>query len=265
MKLSVVTITYNNLVGLQRTLHSIAGQRWKDFEVVIVDGSSADGTCDYLAKYNGLDVPCRYVSEKDNGVYDAQNKGIRMAQGEYCYFLNAGDVLCDETVLERMFADKPQADVLYGNEIVVDGNGKRVGYCKGVENPTFLNLYMSCMKHQATFIRRSLFEKYGLYDLSYKIDADWEWFVRVIAMHEDVSLQYKNIDVSCFETGGLSCNNSQVVEEETQRIYNTYVLKRMQDDYNLLMQYPRLRRANNNKILRWGLSVIMKLAKYVKE
>lgn len=290
MKLTIITITYNNLVGLKRTVESVLKQNYRNWELIVVDGGSADGTKEWLQETatdvnkpicvtasvtSGVaqqsnqenisdDLRFRYVSEPDKGIYDAQNKGIGMAKGEYCYFLNAGDVFANENVLAMMFSNNSSSDILYGNEIVVDGKGKKVGYCKGIAEPTFLDLYVSCMKHQATFIKRALFERFGVYDISYKIDADWEWFLRVIGMHEDVTLEYRDVDISLFEAGGLSFRMHKEVEDETRRIYDTYVLKRMQADYNLFMCYRGLRKAHTNKILRWMLLIIMKLSKFVQ-
>ena len=179
--------------------------------------------------------PITWISEKDRGVYDAQNKGIRLAHGEYCYFLNAGDTFCADDVLERMFspnsliASSPNRlpDILYGNEIIVDGKGQRIGIARGVENPSFVDLYNSCMKHQASFIRRSLFDKYGMYDADMRICSDFDWFFRVIAFHDEVSLQYKDIDIAYFENTGLSYHNPELCAKECQQILDRYMSKRM--------------------------------------
>lgn len=289
MRLSVITITYNNLSGLQKTARSVVAQRYADMEWIVVDGGSTDGTPEWLAQVaneeaisggagvaNGMtddgngdfrmkDLGAfRFVSEPDKGVYDAQNKGIRLAKGEFCFFLNAGDSFCRADVLERMMAMPLDADIVYGNEVVVDVEGKRVGYCKGVENPGFVDLYNSCMKHQATFIRCALFEKYGEYDSSLRICADWEWFFRVIGFHDEVRLCYRDVDVAWFEAGGISSREPEVVLRETEIIYNRYVPKRQQADYNVFMRYGWLRQADKNRALRFLLHIVMFLAKRIK-
>lgn len=299
MKLSIITITYNNAEGLYRTIQSVQSQTFRDFEHIIVDGASADGSVEIIRQYADNEAirsegykairpenskadnlasspnhlitssPIAWISEKDRGVYDAQNKGIRLAQGEYCYFLNAGDTFCNEHVLELIF--KPLTfnlspltstpDVLYGNEVIVDGAGQRVGIARGVENPSFVDLYNSCMKHQASFIRRSLFDKYGMYDADMRICSDFDWFFRVIAFHDDVTLQYKNVDIAYFENTGLSYHSPELCAKERQQILDRYMSKRMQRDYAMLGKYPRLSRVGENKIVKMMLRIANRLLK----
>ena len=299
MKLSIITITCNNAEGLLRTIQSVQAQTFRDFEHIIVDGGSTDDSVDIIRQYADNEAirpegykairpenskvdnlasspnhlitssPITWISEKDRGVYDAQNKGIRLAHGEYCYFLNAGDTFCADDVLERMFspnsliASSPNRlpDILYGNEIIVDGNGQRVGIARGVENPSFVDLYNSCMKHQASFIRRSLFDKYGMYDADMRICSDFDWFFRVIAFHDEVSLQYKDIDIAYFENTGLSYHSPELCAKERQQILDRYMTKRMQRDYLLLGKYPRLSRVGENKIVKLLLRIANRLVK----
>ena len=290
MKLSIITINYNNAEGLRKTLASVASQTFRDFEHIIVDGGSTDGSVEIIREYTsangaqrggcqtgqksqtGRTKECpqiRWISEKDRGIYDAQNKGIRLAHGEYCYFLNAGDTFCNEHVLELIF--KPLTfnlspltstpDILYGNEIIVDGNGQRVGIARGVENPNFVDLYNSCMKHQASFIRRELFERYGMYDDTMRICADFDWFFRVIAFHDDVTLQYKDVDIAYFENTGLSYHAPELCAKERQQILNRNMSKRLQRDYAVLGKYPRLSRVGENKMVKLLLRIANKLLK----
>lgn len=299
MKLSIITITYNNAEGLRKTLASVASQTFRDFEHIIVDGGSTDGSVEIIREYADSEAirlkgykairpenskadnlasspnhlitssPITWISEKDRGVYDAQNKGIRLAHGEYCYFLNAGDTFCNEHVLELIF--KPLTfnlspltstpDILYGNEIIVDGNGQRIGIARGVEDPSFVDLYNSCMKHQASFIRRSLFDKYGMYDADMRICSDFDWFFRVIAFHDDVTLLYRDVDVAYFENTGLSYHSPELCAKERQQILDRYMSKRMQRDYAVLCKYPRLSRVGKNKIVKEILRIANRLLK----
>ena len=294
MKLSIISITYNNAEGLRRTIQSVQAQTFRDFEHIIVDGGSTDGSVEIIRQYadseairlegykairqekNGKaddTLPNRpiasspnrheicWISEKDRGVYDAQNKGIRLAHGEYCYFLNAGDTFCADDVLERMFSPNRLLDILYGNEIIVDGNGQRIGIARGVENPSFVDLYNSCMKHQASFIRRSLFDKYGMYDADMRICSDFDWFFRVIAFHDEVTLQYKDVDIAYFENTGISYHNPELCAKERQQILDLYMSKRMQRDYAVLSKYPRLSRVGENKMVKLLLRIANKLLK----
>ena len=299
MKLSIITITYNNAEGLRRTIQSVQAQTFRDFEHIIVDGGSTDGSVEIIRQYADNEAirpegykairpenskadnlassphhlitssPIAWISEKDRGVYDAQNKGIRLAQGEYCYFLNAGDTFCNEHVLELIF--KPLTfnlspltstpDILYGNEIIVDGNGQRIGIARGVEDPSFVDLYNSCMKHQASFIHRSLFDKYGMYDADMRICSDFDWFFRVIAFHDEVTLQYKDVDIAYFENTGISYHNPELCAKERQQILDCYMSKRMQRDYLLLGRYTRLSRGGRNKMVKLLLRIANRLLK----
>lgn len=258
MRLSIITITYNNLEGLQRTLASVRQQTFHDYEHIVVDGASTDGTPAYLATIN-----VRYVSEPDKGIYDAQNKGIALAQGDYCFFLNAGDTFCTPIVLEQMFANlpSPMPDVLYGNELVINAEGKVAEHANGVPNPSFADLYNSCMKHQATFIRRSLFDLYGKYDISLRICADFDWFFRVIAFHDEVTLLYRDVDISFFENTGLSYHAPDICKAERQIILNRYMPKRLQNDYIFFAKYPNLLHREN--ISRWCQGISFYLLRVV--
>ena len=308
MSLSIITITYNNAEGLRKTLASVASQTFRDFEHIIVDGGSTDESVEIIREYADSEAirlkgyeairqenskadnlassphhlitssPIIWISEKDRGIYDAQNKGIRLAHGEYCYFLNAGDTFCADDVLERMFSPNSlfpslphrlissspltsTPDILYGNEIIVDGNGQRVDIARGVANPSFVDLYNSCMKHQASFIRRELFEQYGMYDDTMRICADFDWFFRVIAFHDDVTLLYKDVDVAYFENTGLSYHAPELCAKERQQILDCYMSKRMQCDYIVLGKYPRLSRVGEKKMVKLLLRIANKLLK----
>lgn len=289
MKLSIITINYNNAEGLRKTLASVASQTFRDFEHIIVDGGSTDESVDIIREYTsangaqggdcqtgqksqtGRTKECpqiRWISEKDKGIYDAQNKGIRLAHGEYCYFLNAGDTFCKNDVLERMFSPNSlissSPHIIYGNELELaytDKGPKVRARAKGVENPSFADLYHSCMKHQASFIKLELFERYGVYDDTMRMDADWDWFLRVIGFN-DIKLEYRNIDIAYFETNGYSYTHPEVERQETEIILNRYMpSKLMQQDYALFSRYKYLREADKIPFLRFCMRVIMKIAK----
>ena len=290
MKLSIITINYNNAEGLRKTLASVASQTFRDFEHIIVDGGSTDGSVDIIREYEsslasrlsgvpekvrdfvGCSSPLasnlKWISEKDKGIYDAQNKGISLAQGEYCYFLNAGDTFCADDVLERIFSPNAlifsSPHIIYGNELELaytDKGPKVRARAKGVENPSFVDLYHSCMKHQASFIKLELFERYGVYDDTMRMDADWDWFLRVIGFN-DIKLEYRNIDIAYFETNGYSYTHPEVERQETEIILNRYMpSKLMQQDYVLFSRYKYLREADKIPFLRFCMRVIMKLAK----
>jgi len=126
MKLSIITINYNNASGLRKTVESVLSQSTHDFEYIVVDGGSTDGSVEYLESQNSelKTQNFSFISEKDNGIYNAMNKGIRMAQGEYLHFLNSGDWLADEKVVENMLKTLPDCDIYVGNKIAVRPDGK---------------------------------------------------------------------------------------------------------------------------------------------
>lgn len=176
MKLSIITITRNDLDGLRRTALSVSSQSFRDYEWIVIDGASTDGTVEYLQSMQPQ--PSAWVSEPDGGVYDAMNKGIQKAQGEYLLFLNSGDSLLAPDTLARCFSAFPNADIVYGDAYFVYPKRKKI-----VTHPDTLNLYYfrrHSLCHQATFIRASLLRECG-YSTQYKIVSDWrQWLVWMI-------------------------------------------------------------------------------------
>ena len=246
-KLSIVTICYNEKY-IEDTCRSIVEQVWKDFEWIVVDGGSTDGTPDVLERYR--EHMRAYISEKDDGRYHAMNKGIARAQGEYLLFLNGGDYLVHERVLERIFEYKPipafaqymdlrfDADILYG-EILAKETGMMPWPCWAIGPQQFSLGYFAnlhSLPHQATFIRRTLFEKYGLYDTTYRFVADYEWFMRVLLLH-GASSAYVPMPVSVYNfegasSGGVEAHQPHVLE--AKRAYAKYEAMRSE-----LLQSPQ--------------------------
>lgn len=181
MKVSIITVCYNEKKDIERTCKSIVAQNYDDFEWIVIDGGSDDGTIDILEKYR--DHMTVFVSEKDHGVYNAMNKGIAFAQGEYVLFLNGGDALCNENVLSCVFAnDQYTGDVLYGGCYLLGKNGaqKKIHFPQNLKKYFFYNYNIN---HQSTFIRKRLFDEYGNYDESYMIAADYEKWLCFMENH----------------------------------------------------------------------------------
>ena len=166
-KLSIITINLNDARGLEKTIESVLSQTSNDFEYIVIDGGSTDGSVDVIQKYK--DKITYWVSEPDTGIYNAMNKGILKATGEYCQFLNSGDCLVANNVTELMLSDMPECSILYGN-MLKDLNGKI--FCnepfRGREI-TLLDMFTGTLNHPSAYNKRSLFDKYGLYDESLKI------------------------------------------------------------------------------------------------
>jgi glycosyltransferase involved in cell wall biosynthesis len=201
--LSIITINLNNGAGLQKTLASIQAQSWRNFESVIIDGGSTDESVAIINNFSS-NSKCnisKWVSEKDNGLYHAQNKGIRAARGEYLLFLNSGDYLCSEKTLENLYPEKWKSEIIYGNVLVE--NGKRRSATRMPPKISAEHLYYSTLMHPATFIRRNLFKKVGMYREDFKICSDYYFFVKALVRHKIVP-EYRMDVISVFDGGGLS-------------------------------------------------------------
>ena len=276
MKLSIITINYNNVEGLKKTLASIAEQTYRDIEHIIIDGGSTDGSVDAIIEYvfaNPNNDPfckhtIKWVSERDNGIYNAMNKGIRKATGAYIEILNSGDVLAAPDVVERMIAEIEQAEypeLLYGNMIKKDyATGKIVGKSKEVEY-SLRQYYSSTMNHDCCYIRRDLFESYGLYDENLKIVSDWKWFLQAIGLGH-VKPVYADIDVTIFDASGISETNLELRKQERKQVLDELLSPAVLADYAKyafpMDEYIRLK-----KYHLWGLvwfieRVLFKLEKW---
>ncbi len=170
--LSIITINYNNKQGLIQTIESVVNQIWKDFEYLVVDGGSTDGSKDVITQHiNDLTY---WVSEPDKGIYNAMNKGIEMATGDYLLFLNSGDYLKDSSVLGKTIPQLDNIDIVYTDlEIITDKDHHVQNY---PDRLSFKHFFYSSLPHPASFIKKVLFVKYGVYDENLKICADWNLF-----------------------------------------------------------------------------------------
>ena len=220
-KLSIITVNLNNAKGLQKTIESVVNQTFTDLEYIIIDGGSKDGSKEIIEKY--ADKITYWVSEPDKGIYNGMNKGIKVAKGEYCQFLNSGDWLIDDKILEQVFVDFPDKDVVYGN-IMVDNNNLVKPYSK----ITLRKLMDSYIPHPASFIKKTIFLNSGFYDEKYKIAADWDFFLKNIILN---NYNYKHIDIviANFQSGGISSSiktedeKIKILEELFPNIYQDYI------------------------------------------
>ena len=271
-KLSIITINFNNAFGLQKTLESVLKQTYTDFEYIVVDGASIDSSyqviCQQLevgskqtevsseqlagaVEVHGINV--KWISEKDKGIYDAMNKGIQMAKGEYIQFLNSGDTLVSADVTERMIIElklqevsgKQQVGILYGN--MLKKVREKVICDKGFagRQPTMLDFYTGTLNHSPVYIQRSLFDRFGLYDDTLRYVSDWKWYVQAILLG-GVKLYYIDIDVVDFDMSGVSTSNwdktLQEKRNEMTKLFPELILKDY-DDWSLgIDQLKRLKR-----------------------
>jgi glycosyltransferase involved in cell wall biosynthesis len=257
LRLSIITINFNNASGLERTIKSVISQTFSDYEWILIDGASKDGSLKIIQQYS--DNFSYWVSESDTGVYNAQNKGILKARGKYCFFLNSGDYLVNNLVLEHIFKDDNSCDVIYGN-LLVATNNKLVVKISGVKDLTFLDVYSSSVKHQASFIKRTLFEKYGLYDESLKIAADWAFFIKTIGLG-GASSCYIDIDIAYFDNNGLSNKNPEICRQEEQIILDHFIPGMMKEDYKLLKKYKGIRTIEQLSLSWYLFRILVKTTK----
>ncbi len=223
MKLSVITICLNDLEGLKRTVNSVVAQSFNDFEYIVIDGGSTDGTIDFLKKQETKIA--KFVSEKDAGIYNAMNKGIALANGEYCLFLNSGDYLVNDDVLMSVFLQNKSEDILYGNMIIESENGSR-RHGKMPKELSFVHMIGDTLWHPVSFISKSLFDKYGMYDESLKMVSDYDFFLKVICLHK-VSTAYLNFPIAVFNLKGFSSlpENRRILEMERNIVQKRYFLE----------------------------------------
>lgn len=213
-KVSIVTINYNNASGLERTIESVVSQTYRSVELIVIDGASTDESVSVMEKYsNSIHYQ---ISEKDGGIFDAQNKGLRKATGDYVLVLNSGDELQQPHTLATLFQIQLTEDIVYGNMTIVHPDGKREAG-KMPTNITLEHMMNDTLWHPVSFVRVEFLKRTGLYDTSYKIVADYEWFLRAIFIYH-ATLSYVDLPVSVFYLGGLSSLPENVEKIRKERI-----------------------------------------------
>ena len=291
-KLTIITINYNNASGLQKTMESVLSQTSNDFEYIVIDGGVASlnppegGTsrpvqqdveviekfiaekglkengftrCTWLSPFGG--VGGGFFSEPDNGIYHAMNKGIRMAKGEYIHFLNSGDWLVDEFVVERMLkelssfefrvsgsesgVEATPIDIFVGNKIMVRPDGK-VRYGRNDKRPvTAFTFYRGTIEHTSAYIRRAMFDVVGMYDESLRIVSDYKWYFDAVLNHNAL-VAFTDIYVSYFDNTGISSTNLALDKAERRQVLEQMLPSAVLADYDryhfAIDQYERLRR-----------------------
>lgn len=219
-KISIITVNYNNKAGLQKTIDSVTAQVFKDIEFIIIDGNSTDGSKEFLLEHQ--DHFTYWVSEPDHGIYHAMNKGIRIANGDYLLFLNSGDCLADEQVLNKLAPQINGTHDIYYGDIIFERtkNRRKVVF---PEKLSFNFFVTDNLSHQATFIKRTLFDKFFYYNENFRIASDWEFMIYAICKR-NASYQHLNLLVTIYDGNGLSSDsaNYKTLYEERSISMNKY-------------------------------------------
>ena len=222
MKLSIITINYNNRDGLQKTIDSVISQTWRDFEWIIIDGGSTDGSKELIEKYhNNFTYWC---SEPDKGIYNAMNKGIGKANGEYVLFLNSGDYLYDKKVIKNVWPYLKENDFITGRTIITHNDGS-VDESNPASNLTVYMIVNYYLSHPSTFIHSELLKKRG-YREDLKIVSDWEQQLYELVFHDATYMPIPFI-ISEFSEDGISSTNKECVKQERKQVYEEYFSNRL--------------------------------------
>jgi len=198
LSVSIITVCLNSSRTIRDTLDSVKNQTWNHIEHVIIDGGSSDGTQEIVGAY--MDSVASFLSEPDDGLYDAMNKGISRSTGDVLFFLNSDDVLCDSEVIAdvaRAFLEHPETDLLYGNVIY--------RYPDRMEQRRFnhisrKNILYENLCHQAVFARRDMFRRFGNFDTDYQLGADYDWLLKVF--FSGSVTRYADRDIAYFDACG---------------------------------------------------------------
>ncbi len=232
MKLSIITINYNNKVGLQKTIDSVVSQTFKDYEWIIIDGGSTDGSKELIEEYSQYIT--YWVSEPDKGIYNAMNKGIKVAKGEYLQFLNSGDSLYNSTVLANIFQKIHYGDILYGNNKNSKYN-RIIGETIYPKQLTLKFFIKGPISHQATFFKKKCFNS-TLYDESMKYCSDSKHFIYL--MMNNHIFEYLDQFVVNVDITGVSSKSENIInmKNEKRQAIKELIPANILLDYNNLLE-----------------------------
>ena len=266
MKISIITVCKNAENAIERTILSVVTQNCfnTNIEYVIVDGASTDKTFEIIEQYANK-YPIKWISEPDSGIYNAMNKGIKMATGNYLLFLNAGDYLVHYNVIKSLtnLFESNKVDVIYGDALYINPfteqyhiNSKQIGGA--------FFFYQDALPHQAVFYKKSLFDKFGLYDETYTINAD-NVFNKKIICNEHVSIKHLNQIISVFFYDGISSKNDSLSRKETkifqEQCFTKDELREIKKQAQKLETVKS--RQNKKSILRFLAKILMKIHNFV--
>ena len=258
IKLSIITINLNNCSGLKKTINSVINQTYTDFEYIIIDGGSTDGSIDIIQENS--ERITYWISEADKGIYNAMNKGIDIAKGNYCLFMNSGDSLYNSTTLEKSIVYLDGTDIILGDTLETDG---RIVLHK--KNITFKTLYSDSLSHQSSFIKTSLLKKYH-YDESLKIVSDWKFFLQTLIIDNST---YKGIPlfISIYDISGITNSNfARFIEERNFVVKKMFPLRILENMDELIegnswedKLYIKIKSSKYHKVIYNAIVVVLKV------
>lgn len=257
MLISIITINFNNLQGLKKTITSVLEQTYSNIEYIVIDGGSTDGSTEYIESCH--DSLAYWVSEPDKGIYNGMNKGVEKATGDYVLFLNSGDWLVDSDVVKKFVQGSPVEDIVYGDVLLIykDKKPKRKYMPDILEG---LVVFQQTITHQSIFHKRSIFKSMK-YDLNYKILADWVFYNTVVLIQKGT---YRHIDLLIvnYDTTGFSSKKEQneLMRKEREQYYTQYadyfVPLLLQLNEHNIMKFKKLQ---NPRIVKWAIKIAGKL------
>lgn len=257
---SIITINYNNKEGLRKTFESVINQSYKDFEYIVIDGGSTDGSREVIEEY--VDHIDYWVSEPDKGIYNAMNKGIKVAHGDYLNFMNSGDCLYDKNVLYNTLPYL-QTDIIMGRSLDENFHVRPYHIKKEL---TMIQLYANTIDHQASFISRVLFNN-TLYDENYKIVSDWKFFIEK-TIFQNCSFSIMPVLVAIGQSGGISEIQKGLNDDERLDVLSKMFPARVLKDYErfkdkespMLELIPQFNRTHRlQKVIVWVTKAILRI------
>lgn len=253
MKISIITVVYNNVTQIQKTIDSVLLQTYSDIEYIVIDGASTDGSVEIINSYSTyLNY---FISENDSGIYQAMNKGWRKATGDYCLFLNSGDFLYKDTVIEDMVRciEAEPADIIFGNLFAYDD---KTSYISVFKEPISLYYFQhNFIPHPATFSKRTILEKLNGFYENYKLISDWAFFVNCFLYR--ATFKQVNITVTAFYMKGSSSNKETSLNDRTRLFQNEF--KFLTKDFE---HYERLRHFETSMVTKLARKVSLIKIKY---
>lgn len=259
-KLSIITVNYNNLSGLKKTFESIQSQTFHDYEWIVIDGGSTDGSKEFLIQ--NKDYIYYWVSEHDEGIYNAMNKGIAKATGEYCQFLNSGDYYINNNVLQTVFDNNILLDVNFGDQWCINKAGKVIEHRSYPDHMSLSFLFRNPLGHQASFIKTEIVKKH-LYKEQYKISADRAFFLELYCA--GCSFYHIPLPIVFFDTEGIGSNKKTYDERRKQfyQIKREFFADQVVKDIELLLRkQDNFAFVERVKPLRWLYNLMRKLQSF---